>query len=163
MLVLGTSIIVGKPTLTAWLKAHWPELQDKKLLIFSVSGTAPGHPDLDIWMQKHLGDELASGMAYIALRGRLKLSQLPWWERWMLRLVGKVSKDPDVKQRMIHGFDFMDRAKLRPILEWVSDQMPQPAENSPASRRPKPGQADTKETTGTARERNPAVLSHAAG
>lgn len=129
LLILGTSIIVGKPTIAGWVKKHWPMIRDKKLLIYSVSGTEPGHPDLNTWMQQHLGDQLPA-MHYVQLRGRLVLSEVSWWLRLMLRLVGAVSKDPDVKRRMTEGFDFMDPEKLKPILQWVTRQIPAAAEKN---------------------------------
>ena len=116
-MILGTSIIVGKPTITNWLNKNWPFIHDRKLLLFSVSGTAPDHPDLQEWMYAHLGTVMDTGIPYIPLRGRLVLAQLPWWLRTMLRFAGKVSQDPEVRERMTQGFDYMDRNNLEPILK----------------------------------------------
>ncbi len=123
LLILGTSIVVGKPMITKWIKTHWEELWGRKLLLFSVSGTEPGHPDLNTWMQSHLGDEILSQMEYIPLRGRLIPSELPWWVRLVLKMGARVIKDPEAKKRMSEGFDYMDRNSLGPILDWYKRQI----------------------------------------
>ena len=119
LLILGTSIILGKPTIAPWMKKNWPMLWGRKLLLYSVSGTAPGHPDLHTWMQRHLGKEILSQVEYVPLRGRLDLDEMPWLIRIMLKLAAKASRDPETKKRMSDGFDYMDRKSLNPILEWL--------------------------------------------
>ena len=118
LLILGTSIILGKPTIAPWMKKNWPMLWGRKLLLYSVSGTAPGHPDLHTWMQRHLGKEILSQVEYVPLRGRLDLDEMPWLIRIMLKLAAKASRDPETKKRMSDGFDYMDRDSLNPILDW---------------------------------------------
>lgn len=127
LLILGTSVIVGKPTIARWMKKHWPMLWGRKLLLYSVSGTAPGHPDLQTWMRRHLGDEILSQLEYVPLRGRLDLEELPWLLRMMLKLAARASQDPEAKSRMSEGFDYMDRNSLKPILEWYAAQTRPPA------------------------------------
>ena len=122
LLILGTSVIIGKPTIARWMKKNWPMLWGRKLLLFSVSGTAPGHPDLNIWMRRHLGEEILSQVKYIPLRGRLDLDEVPWLLRAMLKMAAKASKDPETKKRMSEGFDYMNRDSLEPILEWYKKQ-----------------------------------------
>ena len=122
LLILGTSIIIGKPTIARWMKKHWPMLWGRKLLLFSVSGTAPGHPDLTAWMHRHLGEEIMSQVEYVPLRGRLDLEEVPWLIRGLLKLAAGASKDPDTKKRMSEGFDYMDRGSLRPILDWYKNE-----------------------------------------
>ena len=123
LLILGTSIIVGKPTISRWMKKNWPMLWGRKLLLYSVSGTAPGNPDLNTWMHRHLGEQIMSGVEYVPLRGRLDLDELPWFLRILLKLGGKASKDPETKRRMSEGFDYMDRNSLEHILQWYAAQV----------------------------------------
>lgn len=122
LLILGTSIIVGKPTIARWMKKNWSMLWGRKLLLYSVSGTAPGNPDLPTWMHRHLGKEIMSQVEYVPLRGRMDLEEMPWLIRLMLKLVAKASKDPETKKRMSEGFDYMDRESLAPILRWYEAQ-----------------------------------------
>lgn len=119
-LILGTSIIVGRPRIKTWLYDHWDAIQSRPTLLFTVSGTAPGHPDITQWMEQHLNPQMREHLEIHALRGRLDLSQLPFWLRFMLRIAGRANKDPETRQRMTEGFDYMDRASLEPILSWAN-------------------------------------------
>lgn len=121
-LILGSSIIVTAPTIKKWLFAHWEELKGKKLLLFTVSGTAPGHSDLILWLNKHLTEEMIWNMQYEPLRGRMNPKELPWHIRTLLRLASRFEKDPEARNRMKNGFDYMDRDSLIPILEWIDAQ-----------------------------------------
>ena len=135
-LVLGTSIILGAPTFKKWLFRNWAQFRKKPVLLFTVSGTAPDHPNLITWLNMHLSPEMLAHLKYVPLRGRLDLMKLPWWLRTLLRLAARMTKDPEEAQRMREGFDYMDRDALQPIVEWiflrqVSSIAPKPV---PASR-----------------------------
>lgn len=122
LLILGTSIIIGKPTISRWIKKNWPMLWGRKLLLYSVSGTAPGNPDLNTWMRRYLGEEVMSQVKYVPLRGRLDLEEVPWLLRVLLKMAAKATRDPETKIRMSDGFDYMDRGSLEPILEWYKNE-----------------------------------------
>ena len=123
LLILGTSIVIGKPTIAKWMKTHWEKLWGRNLLLFSVSGTKPGHPDLQTWMHTRLGEEILSQVDYVPLRGRLNPAELPWWVRAILKMGARVIKDPAAKKRMSEGFDYMDRNSISPILKWYEAQI----------------------------------------
>lgn len=118
-LVLGSSIILGAPTFKKWLFRNWEQFRKKPVLLFTVSGTAPDHPNLITWLNMHLSPEMLEHLKYVPLRGRLDLALLPWWLRALLRLAARLTKDPEEAQRMREGFDYMDRSALEPIVEWI--------------------------------------------
>ncbi|HSR60778.1 MAG TPA: flavodoxin domain-containing protein [Robiginitalea sp.] len=117
--VLGSSIILGAPTFKKWLSGNWEQFRKKPVLLFTVSGTAPDHPNLITWLNLHLSPEVLEHVKYVPLRGRLDLTQLPWWLRALLRAAASMTKDPDEAQRLREGFDYMDRDALEPIVEWI--------------------------------------------
>ena len=140
-LILGSSIIVGAPTLKKWLFRNWGTLCDKPALLFTVSGTAPGHPDLISWLNTHLSPEMLVHFKYVPLRGRLDVRALPWWVRTMLKLAARMSNDPDAARRMTEGFDYMDRDSLKPILEWIAARGG-PVQPAKPERKPRPELAE---------------------
>lgn len=121
LLILGSSIIAMKPTIQKWLKAHWPIIRSKSIMLFTVSGTEPGHPNLQEWLNQSLSPEMLQSMHCVALRGRLALQELPWWLRLSMKLAARVEKDPETKKRMAEGFDYMDKSSIEPILQWISN------------------------------------------
>lgn len=120
VLVLGSSIIIMKPTIKKWLTAFWPVIRNKPILLFTVSGTNPGHPDLQRWIHQSFSNEILMNITHIPLRGRLNLKELPWITRQILKFGAIVEKDPETKQRMKEGFDYVVKSNITPILKWVS-------------------------------------------
>lgn len=122
LLVLGSSIMLMKPTIKKWLTTFWPMIKDKQIVLFTVSGTKPGHPDLQKWINNSFSKEILMHINYIPLRGRLNLNELPWLTRFLLKLGAILEKDPETKQRMTEGFDYMVKSNISQILKWVSEK-----------------------------------------
>ena len=142
-LILGSSIVVGAPTLKKWLFRHWDAIRHKPVLLFTVSGTEPGHPDLISWLNIHLSPEMLAHFKYVPLRGRLEVKALPWWVRTLLKLAARMSKDPEAGRRMIEGFDYMDRDSLKPILDWIAARQRARRQETPKPvRKPEPELAE---------------------
>ena len=118
-LILGSSIIVRKLTISKWLIANWNSIKEKPVLLFTVSGTKPGHPDLKKWLQDNLPQSIINKIKYIPLRGRLNLKTLPFLVRLTLKIGAMIEKDPNAKKRMRQGFNYMDKSSIAPILRWV--------------------------------------------
>ncbi len=122
LLILGSSIMLMKPTIKKWLTTFWPMIKDKQIILYTVSGTKPGHPDLQKWINNSFSKEILMHINHIPLRGRLNLEELPWLTRFLLKLGATVEKDPETKQRMTEGFDYMVKSNISPILKWVSEK-----------------------------------------
>ncbi len=122
-LILGSSVYLSKLYLRHWLRDNWPAIKDKAVMLFSVSGSAADHPDLEAALNASLTPEMRQTMEYVPLRGRLDHQQLPWWLRPVLKLAGRMQKDEETRDRMIHGFDKMDKNKIGPIVTWAEEQV----------------------------------------
>ena len=122
LLVLGSSIMIARPTIQKWLKAFWTMIKDKQIVLYTVSGTKPGHPDLQKWINNSFSKEILMHINHIPLRGRLNLNELPWFTRFRLKIGAKVEKDAEAKKRMKEGFDYLVKSNISPILKWVSEK-----------------------------------------
>ncbi len=129
LLILGSSIMAMKPTIRKWLLTNWPIIKDKQILLFTVSGTEPGHPNLQQWLRNSLSTEMIEHLHYVPLRGRLALDELPWLMRLFMKIASKVEKDPDTKKRMAEGFDYLEKNGIEPIFEWIAKQESEIPEN----------------------------------
>ena len=121
LLVLGSAVYVGRFHLVNWLQKHWPEIRNKHLVLFSVSGTAPDHPDIRSYFENNLSPEMRELIEYFPLQGKLKLEEAGFWLRLFLKLAARMEKDPDAKKRMKEGFDFMKRENVLPVVEAVKE------------------------------------------
>ena len=117
-LVLGSSVIVFKLTIRKWVKANWTNIENKPVILFTVSG-APSGPKLDGWVAGSLPETLVAQMEHVALRGRLRPKELSWWTRLILKIGAWKNKDPEARRQELEGFDFMDKSNIEPILKLV--------------------------------------------
>ena len=121
--ILGSAIYIGRFAIRHWLTANWKLLHDKPVLLFSVSGTAPDHPDLKTYFEQSFEPTIRQAVDWIPLRGRLDLQKLPWFLRLMLKWVGKHQEDEEARQRMTEGFDFVERKNIEAVIDWAEEQM----------------------------------------
>ena len=120
LLILGSSVRINKLTIKKWINKNWPKIRDKKIIFYSVSGTAPGHPDLQKYLKESLPPEMIDRMDYIPLRGRLNVKEVSWGIRLLLWFGSLVERDPEAKQRMRIGFDFVDEQNIKPLIRLIA-------------------------------------------
>lgn len=131
-LVLGSSVIVFKLTIRKWVKANWNSIENKPVILFTVSGASAG-PKLDGWVADSLPKDLVACMEHVALRGRMNPKELPWWTRLILRIGAWNNKDPEARKQELEGFDFMDKSCIEPVLKLV--QQHQTSDEATSSQR----------------------------
>lgn len=116
--VLGSSVVIYKLTIRKWLKKHLAEIEDKPVVLFTVSG-APAGADLDDWVANSVPEHLVARMDHVALQGRLDIKAMSWWTRLLLRIGAWQNDDPEEKKHELEGFDFVDQSAIEPITELV--------------------------------------------
>lgn len=117
-LVLGSPVLYGKLMFHKWLMRNAAAIKSKPTILFSVSGAGPG-PKLDAWLAGSLPPELLSHMQHVALRGRQNPKDLTLFDRMMLIIGGLKNRDRVAGKEELHGFDFMDKSSIEPIVELI--------------------------------------------
>ncbi len=117
-LILGSSILYFRLSIRKWVNENLFNLEGRSKVLFSVSGAGPS-AKLNRWVSKSLPSGLASQMAHVALRGRLDHSKVSWWVRMMLWIGSLFNPDPDARKDERHGFDYVDRDSIAPIINLV--------------------------------------------
>ena len=117
-LVLGSSVIIYKLTIRKWLRRYLENIQNKPLVLFTVSG-APAGPKLDRWVANSLPASLQRKISHFALQGRLNFDDLQWWVKLTLRIGAWMNSDQRAKEEEMHGFDFMDKASIEPVVRQI--------------------------------------------
>ena len=118
-IILGSSLMVKKPTIKNWLRINWPKLKDKRIVLFTVSGNENEESNLKKWITRNLSKEMIERIKIHHLGGRLDVQVLPWWTRLFLKMGSWIEADPNAKKRMTEGFDHIDRASISKVLRWV--------------------------------------------
>lgn len=120
-LVIGSPVFYYKLMLARWISAHSAIILSRPTVLFSVSGAGPG-PKLDGWIANSLAPEIAAHVRHYGLRGRMDHAQLGWFSRMMLFVGGLFNPDIKAGREERHGFDFMDRDSIAPIVAFVEQQ-----------------------------------------
>ncbi|OQP59783.1 flavodoxin domain-containing protein [Niastella populi] len=121
VVVIGASVYEGRLTLHAWLKKHAHQLLRKNVFLFIVCATPADKKDeLEQIAQRNIPPLLQNKITVFFLRGRLVINDLNWFDRLMLKFASRATKDPDEKERMIHGFDDMKKENIIPLVQSVN-------------------------------------------
>jgi len=100
-----------------WVKNHWKDLRNKKIVLFSVSGTPSQAKDtLKKILDRSLTPDIISHVSYHPLRGRMIFEKLPLKIRILMRVVSFFMKDPNVRRGMTQSYDFVSRKDIEPVI-----------------------------------------------
>jgi menaquinone-dependent protoporphyrinogen IX oxidase len=117
LVILGSSVYVGKLTIAPWLKRNPDLLAGKKLFLFIVCGTsAEDKAEQQKLLGNNLEPEVMKTKGIFFLPGRCVVSRLSWKDRFVLKMGAMLQKDPQKKAVMNHGFDHMDKKNLRSLI-----------------------------------------------
>ena len=134
-LVLGGPIIYHKLPLARWILQNRASIGTRPAILFSVSGAGAGEK-LDGWIEASLPGDLVAHLKHIALRGRQDPKALKFFDRMMLIIGGLANRDRKAGREELHGFDFMDKGSIAPIIERIEtlqDAKTQPDNEDAAS------------------------------
>ena len=96
-------------------------MKNKPIILFTVSG-APAGKKLDGWIaNSNLPKSFISAVKHVALRGRQKPEELTWFDRLMLIIGAMKNPDPVASKQELHGFDFMDKSSIDPIIKLIAE------------------------------------------
>ena len=116
--VVGSPVIYHRLVVGRWARRNLAALLDRPVALFTVSGAGAG-AKLDGWIEKSLPGPLIRHMRHFALRGRQDPRDLTWFDRGMLTIGGLLNPDRSAGREELHGFDFMDKASISPIVEQI--------------------------------------------
>ena len=125
-LVLGSSVIIHKLSIRKWIRRNLGTLENKPTILFTVSG-APAGDKLDSWIANSIPESLISKLQHVALQGRLDHRDIGWFTKLILRIGAWQNADPEAADQELHGFDFMDKASIGPILARIRQLQPAPS------------------------------------
>ncbi|QEC79246.1 flavodoxin domain-containing protein [Mucilaginibacter ginsenosidivorax] len=123
LVILGSSVYVGKLTIGKWLKRNSSILANKKIFLFIVCGTTAGDKaEQRLLLRTNLEPGVLKTTGVFFLPGRCVVSKLSWIDRFVLKLGAMLQKDPQKKAVMNHGFDHMNKKNLRSLVSAVGQE-----------------------------------------
>ncbi len=120
LVVIGTSVYIGKLQISHWLKENRAALIHKKLYLFQVAGTPPEQKEkLDPYIRNGVPEEIRNQCEIHFLPGRLNIQKLSWMDRFMLKMGAKMVKDPAAKKGMLTDYNHVAKEHLAPLINSV--------------------------------------------
>jgi menaquinone-dependent protoporphyrinogen IX oxidase len=124
LVILGSSVYVGKLVIAKWLKHNLGELARKKIFLFIVCGTpAEAKDEQQKIIEKNVDPAIRKTTSVFFLPGRCIISKLSWTDRFVLKLGAMLARDPKQKANMNRGFDRMDKKSLSSLIAAVNRQL----------------------------------------
>lgn len=111
-IIIGSHVKIGHIKAADWIKTHWNWLEDKKLVLYSVSGSYANKRQQKEILEMSLPEEILEAFEYYPLPGKLDKKKLNLWDRIIVFLGSKAIPDEEAKERMAQGFDYVDHHYL---------------------------------------------------
>jgi len=119
VVVLGSSLMMGKVTAAGWIKKNWDSMKDKKLVFFSVGGSKVGSKERADIITRCLPEDVIKKMKIFHLPGRIDHKKLNFLMSRMIKSFAKNEKDEVEKRRAIDGYNDVKRENLNPIVAYI--------------------------------------------
>ena len=121
IMIIGGSVRTGNIVIAPFIKEHWSAIKDKKIILFTTSGTPPQHPKIQSIYEKSLPEEIRKEIKYFPLHGRISGKDLTLFDQFLI-MIGKVmEQDETLKKDMGKDFDGVHRENLLPLLEYLEE------------------------------------------
>jgi len=118
--ILGSSVYIGKLEIKDWLKKNFNVLQNKKIFFFQVAASPVEQIEKrQSYNKASLPPSILKNIEFYYLPGRMIMRNLSGWDRFMLKMGARLTKDPVEKKAMLTDFDHVKKEKVIPIMEGV--------------------------------------------
>ncbi|HUR65305.1 MAG TPA: flavodoxin domain-containing protein [Chitinophagaceae bacterium] len=119
IIILGSSVYIGKLQIAKWCKKNFSFIKNKRIFLYQVAGA----PTLEVkkredFNRQSLTTEILESCKVYYFAGRLRIGKLSWYDRFMLKMGARMTKDPVEKKSMLTDYDLVKRENTR---ELVSD------------------------------------------
>ncbi len=117
-IIMGSSVMVDSLTMKGWIKARWPLLKEKRLILFSVSATKPTDgPAIKAMLEHSMTPEMIARIQFFPLHGRLVIDRLPLLLRPLMKAIMTSDKKAAASGAGMTGeFDGVKLENIAPIL-----------------------------------------------
>jgi len=120
LLVIGTSVYIGKLQIASWLKDHLPLIRNKKIFLFLGSATPPDENEkLQDYIKSGIPDQIRPNCQVFYLRGKMIVKDLSLKDRLLLKMGAWMVKDPQERKKMLTDFNSVQKENITGIVTAV--------------------------------------------
>ena len=119
--ILGSSVYIGQLEIKNWLKKNFDLLQNKKVFFFQVAASPTGQIEKrESYNKASLPTPILEKIQFYYLPGRMIVRNLSAWDRFMLKMGAKLTKDPLEKKAMLTDFDHVKKENILPVIDAIN-------------------------------------------
>lgn len=119
LVVLGCSIFADKPKMAAWINENWDYFKDKKVVLYTTSGSPPTSERIRNGYKESFTESMRDKMDYFPLGGRYNYNDLSLPDKLIMKIAILVEKDPDEKERMKHDSDNVVKENIINLVNYL--------------------------------------------
>jgi menaquinone-dependent protoporphyrinogen IX oxidase len=117
LIVIGSSVYVGKLQVSNWVKKNREYLYGKKLFLFQVAGTPPSETGKrDSYNLASLPKDLYNSCQFYYLGGRMQLAVLSRWDRFTLRMGARMTRYKKGATTILEEYDHVSKDQLNTLI-----------------------------------------------
>ena len=122
LVILGTSVYVGKMLIKKWLKNNLKELGNKKIYLFVVCGTPLEQKEkLNSYVTASVPEEIRNKCDIFFLPGKLKKEELSWPDLFALKMGARLAKSIEVKKAMLTDYNNVKKENLAELMGIINN------------------------------------------
>ena len=120
--ILGSSVYIGQLEIRSWLKKNFSTLQNKKIFFFQVAASPPEQVEKrESYNNASLSSAMLKKIQFYYLPGRMIMRNLSAWDRFMLKMGARLTKDPAEKKKMLTDFNDVKQENIDTLVKSVRD------------------------------------------
>ncbi len=121
LVILGCSIFADKPKMATWINENWDYFQDKKLILYTTSGSPPTSERIHQGFKDSFADDIRDSIKYFPLGGKYVYKDLTLLDKLIMKLGIMAEKDPDEKERMKLDSDNVIKENITLLVNYLKE------------------------------------------
>jgi menaquinone-dependent protoporphyrinogen IX oxidase len=118
--ILGSSVYIGKLEIKRWLRKNSDILVNKRIFFFQVAASPAGEIEKrETYNKASVSPDLLKKIEFFYLPGRMIMRNLSGWDRFMLKMGARLTKDPLEKKAMLTDFDHVKKENILPLIDAI--------------------------------------------
>ena len=119
VIVFGGYIRMGRIVVVPLIVKNWGDIKAKKVVLFTSSGTPPGHANIQKIYHSDLPEEIRREIKYFPLRGKIASKDLSFLDQFLVAVGRIMERDESLKSLMAEDYDEVKQENLIPLLEYM--------------------------------------------
>lgn len=118
--ILGSSVYIGKLEIRHWLKKNFHLMKNKPIFLFQVAAAPVDQKEKrDGFNKVSAPIDILNKMQVFYLPGRMLMRNLSAWDKFMLKMGARLTKDPVERQKMLTDFDHVKKEHIVSLVQSV--------------------------------------------